>query len=159
MAHCGASPKPRKIITNTVYDLIKAKPDADIAAELTKADEEYAKLSSERHSVLRLGDLCNHAIRNTKYLMRMAPSAPAPAHRLSLARTLPFWLLLPGLLVIAAIQIYPSLYTFYLGFQRIEPGTGRYVFAGWKTSRGCSPRRQFIESVGHTVIFLLGTAF
>ena len=39
-------------------------------------------------------------------------------------------LLLPGLLIIAAIQLYPSLFTFYLSVQRIEPGTGRYVFRG-----------------------------
>ncbi len=38
-------PEAKKIITNTIYDLIKAKPDADIAAELQKADEEYAKAS------------------------------------------------------------------------------------------------------------------
>jgi ABC-type glycerol-3-phosphate transport system substrate-binding protein len=37
-------PEAKKIITNAVYDLIKAKPDADIAATLAKADEEYAKL-------------------------------------------------------------------------------------------------------------------
>lgn len=34
-------PEAKKIITNTIYDLIKARPDADIAAELTKAEEEY----------------------------------------------------------------------------------------------------------------------
>ena len=38
-------PEAKKIITNTIYDLIKAKPDADIAAELQKADEEYAKVN------------------------------------------------------------------------------------------------------------------
>lgn len=38
-------PEARKIIVNTIFDLIKAKPDADIAATLGKADEEYAKLN------------------------------------------------------------------------------------------------------------------
>jgi ABC-type glycerol-3-phosphate transport system substrate-binding protein len=36
-------PEAKKIITNVFYDLIKAKPEADIAAELTKAEEEYNK--------------------------------------------------------------------------------------------------------------------
>ena len=38
-------PEAKKIIANTIFDLIKAKPDADIAATLGKADEEYAKLN------------------------------------------------------------------------------------------------------------------
>ncbi len=38
-------PEAKKIIANAIYDLIKAKPDADIAAALGKADEEYAKLN------------------------------------------------------------------------------------------------------------------
>lgn len=38
-------PEAKKIIANTIFDLIKAKPDADIAAALGKADEEYAKLN------------------------------------------------------------------------------------------------------------------
>jgi multiple sugar transport system substrate-binding protein len=37
-------PEAKKIITNTIYDLIKARPDADIATELAKADAEYKAL-------------------------------------------------------------------------------------------------------------------
>jgi ABC-type sugar transport system permease subunit len=69
---------------------------------------------------------------------------------------LPFWLLLPGLIVIAAIQLYPALFTFYLGFQRIEPGTGRYIFRGLDNFARLLGNSSFVESVGHTVIFLLG---
>lgn len=76
--------------------------------------------------------------------------------RFTFSRTLPFWLLLPGLIVIAAIQLYPALYTFYLGFQRIEPGTGRYVFRGLENFARLFGNRQFVESIGHTVIFLIG---
>ncbi|NJM41704.1 MAG: sugar ABC transporter permease [Anaerolineae bacterium] len=75
-----------------------------------------------------------------------------------LSRTLPFWLLLPGLLIIAAIQLYPSLYTFYLGFQRIEPGTGQYVFRGLENFERLLTARQFHESLVHTAIFLIGYA-
>ena len=38
-------PEAKKLITNTIYDLIKGNPTADIATELQKADDEYAKLS------------------------------------------------------------------------------------------------------------------
>jgi multiple sugar transport system substrate-binding protein len=34
-------PEAKKIVTTTIYDLLKTKPDADIAAELTKAEAEY----------------------------------------------------------------------------------------------------------------------
>ena len=37
-------PEAKKIITNTIYNLIKAKPDADIATDLAKADAEYKAL-------------------------------------------------------------------------------------------------------------------
>jgi ABC-type sugar transport system permease subunit len=80
------------------------------------------------------------------------------AFRARLSRTLPFWLLLPGLLVIAAIQLYPSLYTFYLGFQRIEPGTGQYTFRGLENFERLLTTRQFHESLVHTAIFLMGYA-
>ncbi len=38
-------PEAKKIIANTIFDMIKAKPDADIATALGKADEEYTKLN------------------------------------------------------------------------------------------------------------------
>jgi ABC-type sugar transport system permease subunit len=82
----------------------------------------------------------------------------ARPQRFSLSRTLPFWLLLPGLLVIAAIQLYPSLYTFYLGFQRIEPGTGLYTFRGLENFERLLTARQFHEGLVHTAIFLIGYA-
>ncbi len=88
----------------------------------------------------------------------MSARASPAAKRNDFSRTLPVWLLLPGLLVIAAIQLYPSLYTFYLGFQRIEPGTGQYVFRGLENFERLLTTRQFQESLVHTAIFLIGYA-
>jgi hypothetical protein len=34
-------PEAKKIIATTIYDLIKANPEADIAEALTKAQDEY----------------------------------------------------------------------------------------------------------------------
>ena len=85
-----------------------------------------------------------------------APATPPLPKRFNFARTLPFWLLLPGLLIIAAIQLYPSLFTFYLSVQRIEPGTGRYVFRGLDNFARLLTTAQFQESLAHTVLFLVG---
>ena len=46
------------------------------------------------------------------------------------SRLLPFWLLLPALVVIGLVQLYPVLYTFWLSARRTEAGTGRQVFVG-----------------------------
>ena len=70
-----------------------------------------------------------------------------PRKHVDRSRRLPFWLLLPGLLIIAAIQLYPSLFTFALGFQRIEPGTGRYIFTGLENFERLLTTRQFQESM------------
>ena len=87
---------------------------------------------------------------------RRAMQSRYPRKRIDRSRRLPFWLLLPGLLVIAAIQLYPSLFTFALGFQRIEPGTGRYIYTGLQNFERLLTTRQFQESVAHTLIFLMG---
>ena len=38
------------------------------------------------------------------------------------ARTLPFWLLLPTLLVVLTVQFYPAFYTFFLSTQDFHAG-------------------------------------
>ena len=89
-------------------------------------------------------------------MQTIAPATTTQTKRFAFARTLPFWLLLPGLLIIAAIQLYPSLFTFYLSLQRLEPGTGRYTFRGLDNFARLISTQQFQESVGHTAIFLVG---
>ena len=68
----------------------------------------------------------------------------------------PWWLLLPGFLVIGLVQIYPALFTFYLGFFALEPGTGNYVFRGLGNFQRLFASDRFAQSLGHTVIFLAG---
>lgn len=90
------------------------------------------------------------------------PSAESAInHRTMLQRTnrtrfLPFWLLLPGLLVIAAVQLYPTLFTLYLGFHAIEPKSGQYVFRGLGNFQRLFRTSLLFESLGHTVVFLVG---
>lgn len=69
---------------------------------------------------------------------------------------LPVWLLLPALLVVAAIQLYPAIYTVVLSFQQLEPGTGRQLFAGVNNFSRLFGSVAFIRSLVHTAVFLLG---
>ena len=70
--------------------------------------------------------------------------------------SLPFWLILPTVVVLLAIQVYPALYTIWLSFQEREPTGWNYVgFQNFERLFGIS---RFGESIGHTLIFLVGYA-
>ena len=75
-----------------------------------------------------------------------------------LSRLLPFWLLLPSILIIAAIQLYPTLFSFILSTKRIEAGTGRQLFVGLENFRRLFTSSEFSQSLVHTAIFLVGYA-
>lgn len=66
------------------------------------------------------------------------------------------WVLLPAVLIIAAIQLYPTIYTILLSLQQIEPGTGRFVFVGVRNFERLLGSVAFMRSLVHTVVFLLG---
>jgi ABC-type sugar transport system permease subunit len=67
---------------------------------------------------------------------------------------LPVWLILPTVLVLLAIQVYPVFYTVVLSFQERKPAGWVYVgLRNFERLIGASAVR---ESVGHTMIFLVG---
>lgn len=68
--------------------------------------------------------------------------------------TLPFWLILPTLLVLAVVQLYPGLYTVWLSLQTRRP-TG-WEFVGVNNYTRLTQMSVFGESVGHTIVFLVG---
>jgi ABC-type sugar transport system permease subunit len=70
------------------------------------------------------------------------------------SNTLPFWLLLPTLLVLAAIQFYPGFYSIWLSFQDKQAGVNKFV--GLRNFERILDSAAFNESVGHTVVFLVG---
>jgi len=70
--------------------------------------------------------------------------------------SLPFWLILPTVVVLLAIQVYPAIYTIWLSFQKREP-TG-WTFVGIENFERLFGISRFGESVGHTIIFLVGYA-
>jgi len=69
-------------------------------------------------------------------------------------RSLPFWLILPTILVLFVTQVYPGLYTIWLSLQTRRP-TG-WEFVGANNYKRLFEMSVFGESVGHTVVFLVG---
>ncbi|MFC1466809.1 MAG: carbohydrate ABC transporter permease [Candidatus Brachytrichaceae bacterium NZ_4S206] len=69
-------------------------------------------------------------------------------------QTLPFWLLLPTLLILAAIQFYPGFYSIWLSFHERQGAVWNFV--GLRNFERVFGSAIFRESVGHTVVFLIG---
>lgn len=69
---------------------------------------------------------------------------------------LPFWLILPTIIVLLIVQVYPAIYTVWLSVQEREP-TG-WVFVGLNNFERLFGMGLFSESAGHTVVFLIGYA-
>ena len=67
---------------------------------------------------------------------------------------LPFWLILPSILVLLAIQVYPIFYTVILSVQERKPAG--WVFVGLKNFQRLLGSAALKESAGHTVVFLVG---
>jgi ABC-type sugar transport system permease subunit len=70
------------------------------------------------------------------------------------SQTLPFWLLLPAILVLAAIQFYPGFYSILLSFQDRQAGVATWV--GLRNFERIFSSTAFAQSVGHTAVFLVG---
>ncbi|MEZ4683932.1 MAG: sugar ABC transporter permease [Caldilineaceae bacterium] len=71
-----------------------------------------------------------------------------------LRHSLPFWLILPTILVLLVTQVYPAFYTIWLSFQEREPGGWTYV--GSANYARLFNMSLFAESAGHTIVFLVG---
>jgi ABC-type sugar transport system permease subunit len=65
-------------------------------------------------------------------------------------------LILPTIIVLLAIQVYPALYTVWLSLQEREPAGWTYV--GLENFKRLFGMGLFSESVGHTLVFLVGYA-
>lgn len=67
---------------------------------------------------------------------------------------LPFWLILPTVLVLLVTQVYPGFYTLWLSFQQRQPQGWEYT--GGRNYELLFNMSLFSESVGHTIVFLIG---
>lgn len=71
-----------------------------------------------------------------------------------LQNAFPFWLILPTILALFVVQVYPGLYTIWLSFQKREPQGWEYI--GFTNYERLFSMSLFSESVGHTIVFLIG---
>ena len=74
--------------------------------------------------------------------------------RFEIRKSLPFWLILPTIIVILVVQVYPAFYTIWLSLQERKGANWQYVeFSNYQRlfKAGLFP-----ESIGHTIIFLVG---
>ena len=76
------------------------------------------------------------------------------ARRGQFRNSLPFWLILPTIIVLLIVQVYPALYTARLALQEREPSG--WTFVGLKNFERLFGMGVFDESVGHTIVFLVG---
>jgi ABC-type sugar transport system permease subunit len=74
--------------------------------------------------------------------------------RFEIRKSLPFWLILPTIIVILIVQVYPAFYTMWLSFQERKGASWEYV--GFENFERLVNAGLFPESIGHTVIFLVG---
>jgi multiple sugar transport system permease protein len=80
-------------------------------------------------------------------------SVPKPK-KIRSGKFLPFWFILPTMLVVLVVQVYPALYTAWLSLQQRTPQGWEYV--GFENFERLVQTPVFKESVGHTIIFLVG---
>ncbi len=89
--------------------------------------------------------------RLTSFMQKILPQRKRRGPRQT---SLPFWLILPTIIVLLVVQVYPAVYTFWLSMQEREPAG--WSFVGLKNFERLFDMGLFSESVGHTVIFLVG---
>ncbi|NPV55047.1 MAG: sugar ABC transporter permease [Anaerolineae bacterium] len=70
-----------------------------------------------------------------------------------LRNSLPFWLILPTVIFLFVVQVYPALYTVWLSLQERQPSG--WTFVGLKNFDRLFNMSIFGESAGHTIIFLV----
>jgi ABC-type sugar transport system permease subunit len=68
--------------------------------------------------------------------------------------SLPFWLILPTLFVLIVVQFYPAIYTAWLSFQ--DRTTEGWTYVGFENFSRLFKNNLFSESIGHTIVFLVG---
>jgi len=82
----------------------------------------------------------------------MSPTTPRSSR--FIARSLPLWLLLPPLVFIVFVQVYPGFYTFYLSLNNVNAGARKFV--GGQNFERVFGSAAFRASLVHTVVFLTG---
>lgn len=84
----------------------------------------------------------------------MATASRSESIKLWFRKSLPFWLIMPTVIVLLIVQVYPAFYTAWLSFQdRTREG---WQYVGFENYERMFNAGIFEESIGHTVNFLVG---
>ena len=84
----------------------------------------------------------------------MSTAPPMETIKILWRKSFPFWLILPTMVILLVVQFYPAIYTGVLSFHERTPKGWEYV--GFENFTRLIKSGIFGESVGHTVIFLVG---
>lgn len=84
----------------------------------------------------------------------MAAASRSESIKLWFRKSLPFWLIMPTVIVLLIVQVYPAFYTAWLSFQERTREGWQYV--GFENFERMFAAGIFEESIGHTVNFLVG---
>jgi ABC-type sugar transport system permease subunit len=82
---------------------------------------------------------------------RLASALRSSANVQRRGRAVPLWMLLPALLVLLVLQVYPTLYAVFLSFQRQR--RGGFEFVGLQNFELLLGNSDFLSAVGRTVTF------
>jgi multiple sugar transport system permease protein len=72
--------------------------------------------------------------------------------RLTFRRLVPLWLLLPSLIILAAIQLYPIIYSVYISFNRLR--AREYIPVGLKNYERLFNDSNFYEGLSKSLVFV-----
>ncbi len=84
----------------------------------------------------------------------MATASRSESIKLWFRKSLPFWLIIPTVIILLIVQVYPAIYTAWLSFQERTREGWQYV--GFENFDRMFNAGIFEESIGHTVNFLVG---
>jgi len=84
----------------------------------------------------------------------MATASQSESIKLWFRKSLPFWLIMPTVIILLIVQVYPAFYTTWLSFQERTREGWQYV--GFENFERMFNAGIFEESIGHTVNFLVG---
>lgn len=94
---------------------------------------------------------------STEFIEGLRPVVPRTRSRQAfMTRTLPFWLLLPTVLLLLVIQVYPALYSLFISTQEFRAGD--MTFVGLRNFERVFGSSTFSQSLWLTFFFLLGYA-
>jgi ABC-type sugar transport system permease subunit len=68
-----------------------------------------------------------------------------------ISKTLPFWLVFPTVVILLSIQVYPTLYSFYISVNKLKAGDLQFV--GLQNYRLMFDSSDFLQSLGRTGIY------